>query len=113
MPKNKPLTYEQAKVIARQWYGDIVPMTDMVAQAIANRGGHCLGCSCKSKLTAVKPLTSSSPIRSENLSVRVDCEFDPYRKYPHRAENSHLEDCPSLKRQANLQARQVQQPQAA
>ena len=105
MPKNKPLTYEQAKVIARQWYGDIVPMTDMAAQAIVNRGGHCLGCSCKFKLTAVEPLTSSSPIRSENLSVRVTCDIDPFRRYPFRDPGSKPEQCPSRVHHARQQER--------
>ena len=90
------LTYEDLK---KEFGTDSSRMTEDLSQAaILDRGGHCLGCSSACGITALKPRFSHMPLKQENLSVRVSCNIDPYRKYPFREEGSKAEDCPSLRR---------------
>jgi hypothetical protein len=101
--KQMRTTYEQLKLQARVWYGAVANTSDMIEKAISERGGHCLQCTCKSKLIAVKPSKGPCVIRSQDLSVQVKCDADPFRRYPFRSEESLPTECPSLKRHIRLQ----------
>lgn len=97
------VTYEQMQAMAKEWYGAPESMAEMAEQAISERGGHCLNCTCKSLLTAKKPSLSASVIRSQNLLVQVKCDVDPFRRYPFRGEEVQPSECPSLKRHMRMQ----------
>jgi hypothetical protein len=91
------------KEMAKGWYGSAKSMAEMAEQAISERGGHCLNCTCKSLLTAKRPPVGSGVVRSQNLSVQVKCDVDPFRRYPFRGEEVQSSECPSLKRHMRMQ----------
>ena len=97
-----PTTYEGLEVWASRWYGTVSNFAEMATQAIAERGGHCLGCTRKSTLTALKPKRCSGPLGPQNLSVRVACTIDLFRKYPFQNSDVKSDQCPSLRRHLRL-----------
>lgn len=81
--------------------------------AINERGGHCKKCFHCRKLTAVlPPRYSHLNAHQANYSVRVSCEIDEPRIYPHPA-HFNAEDCGSIKRLLRLEASQFERQAAA
>ncbi len=95
-------------------FGKTSNQTRAMQTAINERGGHCKLCvHCKAQTAVLPAKLSARTAHQANYSVHIQCEIDPLRIYPHRAEHSSIEDCPSIWRDANHQDQQVQQPQAA
>lgn len=102
---DQPFTYEALVAL----FGESPKQGNAIALAIEERGGHCQKCGNCNKLSAILPAPFSWHTANQaNYSVRVSCNLDPSRIYPHRADNQRAEDCPSLKRHQRLEARQSQ-----